>query len=92
VQKFIAGSGHDDAAIFQNIAAVAECMKPSNYEMPTRPSSVLTISKRAAVRNGCLHSGGVTGMFCNSTISISASFMTVLLIIPTIRNSIALNS
>ncbi len=38
------------------------------------PSSVLTFSKRTAVRSGCLKSGGVTGIFCSSIISISAIF------------------
>jgi hypothetical protein len=31
------------------------------------------------VRSGCLNSGGVTGMFCNSMISMSAIFNALLL-------------
>jgi hypothetical protein len=61
-------------------AAVAECMKPPNCEIPTRPSSVFTFSKRTDVRSGCLNSGGVTGMFCSSSSSVSAIFKAILLL------------
>ena len=43
------------------------------------PSSVFTLSTRTAARTGSLNSGGVTGMFWSSKISMSAIFKGTLL-------------